>query len=89
MEIYIRKHNIWNGTEFITNNHRNFMSYDKCKASIEEYIDDMLDCYPDLKVEIGEEQKYNEFCMYSVTISWKGYYETCKENLTIHREYVY
>lgn len=65
------------------------MSYDKCKASIEEYIDDMLDCHPDLNVEMGEEQKHNEFCMYSVTISWKGHCKTCKENLTIHKEYVY
>jgi hypothetical protein len=90
MEIYIRNYSVWNGENYTPTSHRNFLDYNKCKQSIEEYIDDMKACHQDLKVEYGEEQKYNSCCIFTVTISWKGYYSTtCRENFTISKEPVY
>lgn len=96
MEIYIRKHFYFDGDKYIENAHRNFLSYDNAKQSINDYISKLKHDYkletsglslPYIKKQ--EENSHYDCDMYKIIISWNDDNLIHKEMFTIHREYVY
>ena len=90
MEIYIRTNMVMSNDEYIENGRRNFLSYDNCKASIKEYIEELIRDVNNVKIEKEEENTLRPYHMYTIKVSWTGVGNTIhKEMFTIHKEYVY